>query len=166
MKKEVNVRVAIVLAAIAIIAALFLAVSIVYPQVPNEWKVKYEIPTNDSLWAKASEGDTLYVQWDQPNESDIDRYTFYATIADTSLDSLSWFGNYSEIINNWDVSNDSTWGSILTISLPIGLYMAQLVAIDKAGNQSFPSDPAWLVIEKRIIDYTPKRFRIIVRRKK
>ncbi len=161
MKAKTNFGITAIFIFIIVIALIFLTISFAYSEVPNEWKVRYEVPT-DSLWSVASEGDTLYVQWDQPSETDIDRYIFYATIVDTTLDSISWVGNYSEIISSWETS-DSTWGSVLTISLPIGFYMAQLVAVDKSDNSSFPSNPAWLMMKKKIIDYTPKRFRIIVR---
>lgn len=132
----------------------------------ESWDTKYGVPTlSDSAWKVTTDEDTLYILWDQPNETDILKYIFYVSIVDTSLDSISWINNYSETINSWDTGLHNTWESVLTIKLPAGYYMCQMIAIDNNGNRSAPSKPAWLY-NKGVVNYlVPKNVRIIIKHK-
>ena len=123
----------------------------------TDWNQNYLIPDlSDTLWVSAKENrDTLIVMWDNSNIND--SYIFYATIVDAANDSVKWIGNYSEKITNWDSGSTDT--SSITMMLPPGLYMCQLVAV-KSNKISDPSDPAWLNIKSYI--HVPKHFRIII----
>lgn len=134
--------------------------------------VKYQIPAIDdsTLWFNTEELDTVEVRWDQPAETDIDSYVFYFTespdVWNFGIDSVSYKPKYMEMFNDWVVydtdGNPIKWGNSLTIAVPLGRYMCQLSAFDFAQNESIPSEPVWLNIEKSPYSFQPRGITIII----
>lgn len=123
------------------------------------WTENYSIPSSDTDWTVSTDKDTLHAKWDYDPEIFINWYILYATVVDTSEDSIHWNGNYTEKIEDVDVGTDGTYGSVITLHFEKGYYMCQLSAV-KDEEISVPSDPVWLKVTHTVL--VPKNFRLII----
>jgi len=91
------------------------------------------------------QGQTVKVVWQAPPDTDVVAYRILIFSPDSVVVS-------SDSIGYWITSGTEDRSfSPLDVSLEPGLYFLQMTAIDRAGNESKPSNKAWM----RVINKAP-----------
>ena len=90
------------------------------------------------------QGQTVKVVWQATPDTDVIAYRLLIFSPDSSLIK-------SNRIDYWIASGaDDASYSPLDVSLEPGLYFVQMTAIDRAGNESVPSNKAWMRVINKI----------------